>query len=261
MKQEQDKKATYNDSGKNLYDYPCEKSDADVILQDGIEVIKAHAFHGGKMKKIIIPASVRIIERNAFSFCRELQEVRFLGDKTIVREGAFLYCNEKMIVTTVKPVRFDEMHRMSGKVFLSRNETDIILDKHCNNPRFLQLAQECAKGNSEKMWELGIFFENMGNEQFYQLVSNFWKYRSLLYGNFKAENWIKNWFSVHPDETMPALLEEQPHGDYSGNLLYCAGFITFDRQEENYHIDMLGEDGISEVMTAQKIVDYDLYDI
>ena len=178
-----------------------------------------------------------------------------------MRKDAFLYCNEKMTVTAVESLRFDEIYRMSGKLFLSRVKPAAVPDNHCRDSCFLRLAQDCAKGNAEKMWELGIFFESMGNEQFYQLAANFWKYRALFYGNAEAENWMKNWLSVHPNETMQALLEEQPYGNYSGNLLYCAGFITFDRQQENYHIEVPDADGIAEVMTNQEIVDYDLYDV
>ncbi|MDE5769133.1 MAG: leucine-rich repeat domain-containing protein [Oscillospiraceae bacterium] len=40
-----------------------------MILPDGMEVIKDHAFFKYKMKKAVIPASVRMIEKGAFSFC------------------------------------------------------------------------------------------------------------------------------------------------------------------------------------------------
>lgn len=57
----------------------CGNENVNIIISDGVEVIRNSAFHGSRITSIIIPASVKEIHYDAFNYCSNLSSVYCMG--------------------------------------------------------------------------------------------------------------------------------------------------------------------------------------
>ena len=78
----------------------CTVNNSNVVIPDGVKVIKYSAFKKpdsykgiDELKSVVIPKSVTLIESKAFQYCDRLRKVSILGPAEIGSE-AFLSCDD-----------------------------------------------------------------------------------------------------------------------------------------------------------------------
>ena len=72
---------------------------SEVILGSGITAIPTAAFNNSKITSITIPEGVTSIGKNAFSVCKDLEEVIMTDNVTSIDEGAFKSCEKLESIT------------------------------------------------------------------------------------------------------------------------------------------------------------------
>lgn len=96
-----------------------------------IECIDFHAFEKcGKIKKVILPDSVRIIESRAFKMCSGLELVRFSENLESIGEDAFSHCDRLQKIYLPKTVKEIGKNAFEGCKSLRRFHIE------SGNPRF-----------------------------------------------------------------------------------------------------------------------------
>lgn len=90
-------------------------------------------------------------------------------------------------------------------------------DRYLNDPRMQELAQGCAEGDPNAMWDMAEYFEAMHflekGDRFFELASNYWRFLSCLAGHPEGKAWILDWAQAHPGERLPALMDESHRTD------------------------------------------------
>lgn len=91
-------------NGKVLEKY--NGSAGDVIIPEGVTVIKNNAFSGCKtLKSVTIPASVKEIQQYAFCDCKELEQVNFSEGLQRIGRNAFYNCTALKSITIPRSIR------------------------------------------------------------------------------------------------------------------------------------------------------------
>ena len=76
-----------------LVAYPCEKTDKEYVVPDGIEMIADGAFADNQyLEKVVLPSSVISIGDFAFESCRELREINLPDRLLVIGCNAFSQC-------------------------------------------------------------------------------------------------------------------------------------------------------------------------
>ena len=84
----------YGDAGATLLFYPCGRSDAAVIIPDGVITIGASAFTWNKtITSVTMPDTVTALGQNAFYGCTSLLTVDFSENLETIGMGAFYKCS------------------------------------------------------------------------------------------------------------------------------------------------------------------------
>jgi len=109
-----------------------------------------------------------------------------------------------MTLLLPKDPRVDERLHMFGGAFLYRDRIVLPEKGPSRDGTFQQLAQRCAAGDAEAMWEFGTYFRSLGSLPFYEHAANFWWYRAQQMGHPAAKAWLENWIREHPDQRIPA---------------------------------------------------------
>ena len=78
---------------KTLVYYPGKKPDAEYKIPDGVETLGYRGFYlNGNIRKIVMPSSLRVIDKQCFASCRGLREVVFGKGLREINDLAFSYC-------------------------------------------------------------------------------------------------------------------------------------------------------------------------
>ncbi len=73
----------------------------EVVIPNSVKTIEEGAFEGSKIKKVTLPNTLTIVEKNMFNKCAELEEVTVSASVTEIKSGAFNGC------TSLKTVIID----------------------------------------------------------------------------------------------------------------------------------------------------------
>ena len=97
----------------------------EIVIPDGVEVIGTEAFENidHRLKKVILPSSVREIREDAFKNCRELKKIRIPKSTEFISNTAFKWC-EKLTEITVDE---ENSHFYSVDGILFSKEKDILI--------------------------------------------------------------------------------------------------------------------------------------
>lgn len=63
------------------------------VVQDGVQEIREYAFEGSKIKKIVLPDTLKKIDYSAFYYCQLLEEVVVPDSVTEIGDDAFSHCS------------------------------------------------------------------------------------------------------------------------------------------------------------------------
>lgn len=265
----------FNDSGTVLYAYPVSRKDSrycvpdgvheisstafldnrcleEVVLPDSVERIGFKAFCESDIKKVIIPASVKELPEKSFFNCRQLDTVVFLGD-TRIHYNAFAGAPETLkLFSLARHIRPHEKYWAMGSTFLNAASSDLPDGSHLDDPIFLSLAEGCASGDADSMWDLAGYFNMLQDTEehhFYGLASNFWRFFAFLSGNQEASAWYSEWEHDHPNSRLPAVMDESRSGEaVNGSIYRYLGYLDF---EENilYDVHPTANSGVTLVCT------------
>ena len=107
-------------------------------------------------------------------------------------------------------------------------EAPLPLYDHTEEQLFRRIVHCCRKGDARAMRALSDYFLRLyqkSGERFYVLASNFWRYRSAMYGNYPSARSLCAWAACHPGETMPVpVIFERPGTALEGKMLCRLGF-------------------------------------
>lgn len=73
-------------------DYPTERDEALYIVPEGVIEIGDGAFLGSKLKKVVLPSSIKKIGKEAFDYCKKLKDIVLPSSLLSIGESAFSYC-------------------------------------------------------------------------------------------------------------------------------------------------------------------------
>ena len=69
--------------------------DAEIeIIPEEITGINEMAFNGATVKKVVLPKSMKRIDRKSFCYCHNLEEIVIPEGVTVISESAFSGCSE-----------------------------------------------------------------------------------------------------------------------------------------------------------------------
>lgn len=208
----------------------------EVILPEGLTVIRNRAFIGCGFTEIVIPDSVRTVETGAFFCCRELQEIKIKGETDVVKARL-------------------EALRMENKAFLVPYRIKLPEERYWETSEFQALARQCSLGETEAMQKMADYFEEKAAEPvhqtgFYEGAFHFWTYRAYEGGSRKAKEYLEAIFRAHPEKcvTFSSYLTENLQGLAEGEALRAMGFFFF-REGLQYELKGKDGDGVVEVKT------------
>lgn len=72
-----------------LEKYTPEPDELDIVIPDGVVKIGFRVFRGSRIRSVVIPSSVKIIDEEAFSDCRNLTQVTFNDGLETIKRYAF----------------------------------------------------------------------------------------------------------------------------------------------------------------------------
>ncbi len=225
-------------------------------LPEGLEVIENMAFIRCGFREIIIPDSVLEIGESAFRDCEQLETVIILNPNTKVSANAFSGCKGIKEIRYANITDSDKLFHLRGEPFLIRHLEDSANLHHDVTQKFKFLADRCAEGEPEAMYEMAVFFEGYAQEKnasaFYYRAANYWRYRAYCSGNAEAEDWFRHFFTEHPGEHLESVLSENSECQFDfysfsipGKMLNDLGFAFFDSKRE-YEIKQFEDDGLIE---------------
>lgn len=132
--------------------------DKNVIIPDGVTTIGRHSFFRSDIESVVIPASVEIVEQEAFKYCNALNNIEILGHIKKVGKDAFdsFYQKEekKLSVFSAIPIKSFSKAAQEAAIrsFSVRfSEFDSNTDVFCDNLEFIGKHLKQAK-------EYGGFF-------------------------------------------------------------------------------------------------------
>ena len=260
-------KPVYNRSGTVLYAYPRNAEERiftvparvkrinpgafqdtphlqEVILPVGLEVLERWTFSGCGLRRLSIPKSVKRVCSCAVWGCRSLEVIEIQGEDTVLEDLIAYRCDGYKLVTRGNyPI--DGLFRATAGTFLQKCAASVPEDFR-ETAEFLALAQRCAEGDPDAMWAMGNHFAGLGAQPFYELASNFWRYRAYQRGSSDAKVWFRHWTEENGGQRMPALMNEMLTGNFDGKLLRAMGFLFFD-PNRSYTIERTDADGVAEV--------------
>ena len=230
-------------------------------LPEGLEKIEQMAFIGCGIKEITIPYSIREIGKEAFYRCKQLEKITILNPKTKVANHAFSGCVNVKEINYANLYETDKIFHLQGQPFLLEHLENRANLHHRSDADFARLTAQCAKGNSETMYALAQWFENLsrkiGASPFYIRAANYWRYRAYQNGNEDSVKWFTAFFDEHPGEHLESILfENNDHNAnwYSfsipGSMLNDLGYDFFD-PEKDYDVKRLENEDIVEVGTYE----------
>ena len=117
-------------SGGTLHEYFGQQ---DVVhVPEGIHTIEARAFWCSKVKKVYLPCSVRLIDKDAFDNCQLLEEITGEGVEEIGR-NAFDFCKKlkRVVFPNLKKcfdISFKECNSLKRKNIIIPEDTEIIME-------------------------------------------------------------------------------------------------------------------------------------
>lgn len=99
-----------------------------IAVRDGIEVIGDYSFYDNKkIQEVIFPASVKMVDSNAFSKCINLQKIVLMGKMPVLEEKALYGCNK--VHFSESENRSDQRHNtLNGKIAVTRNDYAVLID-------------------------------------------------------------------------------------------------------------------------------------
>ena len=189
-----------------------------------------------------IPETIWEVRSHAFEGCTGLESPVFNRDGTMLYAYPPKYANavyrvpdsvpETMqLVSRVRQIHAHETFHAMGVPFLQAVPTALPDGSHLTDPQMEALAQGCAEGEPNAMWDLAQYFETLHSQDghpFYALASNFWKFFSFLAGDPNGEAWYLDWKRSHPNSRLPAVLDERRSGEDMDGSIFChLGFPAF----------------------------------
>ena len=226
----------------------------DFVLPKTLERISSLAFFGSHLKAIVIPAGVRKVHAYAFDNCQFLSEITVLGADTVLEPGAFSRC-PMSVIHGREEMTFDARLALFGIPIAQAKPVKPPQSSRPNAPKLLLLAKGCAQGDTAAMMKLGDYFDQLGQEAFYPLAANAWRYRAFCMGNAEGAQWFENWCAEHPEERLPVLFSAPLRGSYHEGMLRHAGFLFFDADSDE-ESDITAPDP-NGVVTISKLTDED----
>lgn len=203
----------------------------EVILPDSVTQLDHQAFYGSSIRRITIPASVKLLHPRTFVNCPRLETVTLLGNTKVPRDTFAGVPETMQLISCVRQIHAHETFHAMGVPFLRAVPTALPDGSHLTDPQMESLAQSCAEGDPSTMWNLAQYFETLHNRDghpFYMLASNFWKFFSFLAGDPNGEAWYLDWERSHPGSRLPAVLDERRSGeDIDGSIFCHLGFPAF----------------------------------
>jgi len=138
--------ALYADSGRRLVFWPRMRDE--IALRDGVETIGRSAFQGCSIRRVVLPKSVRVVEAEAFSMCKELRRVE-LGEGVVeVGNEAFEFCSNLQTVVIPASVR-----KIGYGLFERDNNLRRIIFKG-NAPMFDEVGRNSVLGKTSEALEI-----------------------------------------------------------------------------------------------------------
>lgn len=198
----------------------------EVLLPEGLAVIRNRAFIDCGFSEIVLPNSVKTIESGAFLGCEHLTEIkrRGKGDSVKLRNLPSLF------PSACKPPE----------------------ERHWKSREFTALAKECSRGKPDAIQRMADYFERKAELypqiSFYRAAFHFWTYRASEWGSKKAKEYLEAWPLEHPQEKGMAspCLTERLSGTGDGAALRALGFFFF-KAGQCYSLSGTDEDGVVEV--------------
>ena len=226
----------------------------DLILPDTLEEIEPLAFCGAHLKRIVIPASVRRVHARAFEGCPSLCDITVLGKDTQLEPGAFSRCPLSPIHGR-ENMEYDQLLAIFGLPFTHVQKAEIPKSSHPNAPKMMILAEKCSRGDTAAMMRLADDFDRLGQNDFYRLAANAWRYRACKLGDADGKAWLQAWRAAHPQERLPVLFPYPIRGRFHEGTLRHAGFLFFDADsDDESDITAPDENGVVEI---SKLTDED----
>ena len=219
----------------------------ELVLPDGLERIDTRAFLDTRIKKITIPSTVKLVEQRAFWSCDNLEEIHFACPESAFADEAFMGSKKTIFLKQGMEIDYDETLRITGRTRLGVVQRLTVPDgDFWNKEPFLTYAKQCSRKDTWAMMEFADFFENLGDDIFYQCAANFWRYRAYKLGNPKAAQWKKETDTVYPRQPIPSVLTERLSYGASGTVLRALGFLFFE-PDRDYSIDGMDCNGVVQV--------------
>ena len=91
---------------KKLILYPRGREGDEYIVPEGVETIDDYAFFSSSLKKIILPDTVKYINKRAFQDCTNLDEVKMSNSIERIEELAFSSCSSLSELFLPKSIEF-----------------------------------------------------------------------------------------------------------------------------------------------------------
>ena len=201
-----------------------------VILPEGLEVIRERAFIACGFQKIVLPKSLRLVESGGFYGCQNLREITGIPAQSTLEKAK-------------------EFWRMQGRALAVPCMTRMPSgDRYWKEPAFRALAKRCAEADPGGMWEMAGFFRSKAQqrpeEAFFRRAENFWTYRAHQYGSGQAAALLEEWVQAHPGQRLPIpQLTSTLGGVMRGEMLNALGFLAFEEEQE-YSFYQLDPEGV-----------------
>lgn len=205
----------------------------EVLLPEGLEVIRNRAFIDCGFQEILLPDSVKTVEPGAFEHCKNLKEIRRTSETDLVRE------------------RRDSL-RMRNRTFFSPCASELPVEKHWKTREFAALAKGCSLGKTEAIQAMADYFERKAKLHpeivFYRQAFHFWIYRAWEWGSKGAKGYLEAWVREHAHDTtlVSPYLSERLSGSGDGTGLRALGFFFF-QEGQHYNLSGMDADGVVEV--------------
>lgn len=262
-------KPVYNESGEILFYYPPNLTDTsytmpssvklifcwafmycphlkEINLNEGLENIDSYAFglYSSDVTNIKIPKSVREIYDSAFYGCKKLKKVEIMCEDGALSFGAFKRCPEARFIENGMETDFERELYIKGE-YLEEEVKNLKVPetRFLSDIKFREYSSRCAYGDTSAMMEMGEYFENLGEDTFYNFAANFWRYRAYKFGDKRGKEWKDKWLAEHPRQKIPCKIEKARNFTFDGKILNSLGF-TFFEPERRYCIEKADKNGI-----------------
>lgn len=244
------KTPVFTASGEKLVYCPKEEAGEKYIVPSGVKEIGVQAFiHMPELKSIVFPEGLEIIRNRAFIDCGITEIVLPVSIKRVEKDA---FCNCLQVTSVIQPAEKDPLIayinslEIRGANFVCAAKLNLPKDQYWKTESFIRLAQRCADSDSAAMNEMADYFENKydGNELFYRCASQFWRYRAYLYGNQEARVFLTAWIKGKKDQQMASpFLSGNLSGSGEGICFNALGFLFF-KEDREYCLEGMDGDGV-----------------